>query len=459
MQMSPRSPRLRRYAAAALATVAAVAGTVAATVPAEAAPACGTQWRAEYFPNTTLTGNAGGVRCEAAVDHVWGTKAPGVGTIPADKFSARWTLTKTFAAGSYTFTTQSDDGVRVFLDAGTSREKLVLSNWKPHGLTTNTADVAVAAGTHTVTVEYYDWSGSATIKASIAGAGPAPSPAPANPGVPARAAGHWYADQAGVPTGSLGCDSNSGTPAAKALATQWDYWDRCGGSAVSAAAEGLPATPWKGDRVVKWHKPAGDSNVYQKLNRTLNKDNFPRGTGKNTDAGSPADASGRYIAYQYIPSKRFTLNPGHGWVILSEFKENYRDSAGNWQQDSTWGVACNNFSGTTRCAFSPHKSKTFALSDFTDRWVKWEYRVYQGAKDKTGHGGRIELYADDKLVDTGYESEKHVGSAAFGPLGRTLGWVWIVGQYTSNQDTNGVPDYRKTDVTSYVGLSAILPLP
>ncbi|MCW2567859.1 MAG: hypothetical protein JWN54_1956, partial [Mycobacterium sp.] len=34
MQMSPRSPHLRRYAAAALATAAAVAGTFAATLPA-----------------------------------------------------------------------------------------------------------------------------------------------------------------------------------------------------------------------------------------------------------------------------------------------------------------------------------------------------------------------------------------------------------------------------------------
>ena len=463
MQMSPRSPHLRRYAAAALATAAAVAGTFAATLPAKAATIdCGTQWRAEYFPNTTLTGTAGAVRCEAAVDHAWGTKAPGVGRIPADKFSVRWTTTKTFAAGDYTFKTQSDDGVQVILDQGTSRQKPVIVNWRPHGLTTDRAVVPMSAGTHTVTVLYYDWTGSATVTASI-GAGaaaPSPAPAPATPaGVPARAAGHWYADLAGVPVGSGGCGASSGTATAKALSQQWDYWDNCGSSAVSAAAEGLPATPWKGDRVVKWHKAAGDSNVYQKLNRTLTKDNFPHGTGSNANTGSPADASGRYIVYQYIPSAKFTLNPGHGWVILSEFKENYRDASGGWHQDSSWGVACNNFSGSARCSFAPHGSPTFALSSYTDRWVKWEYRVYQGAKDKTGHGGRIELYADDKLVDTGYNSQKKVGSAIYAPLNRTLGLVWIVGQYTSNQDTNGVPDYRNTDVTSYVGLSTILPLP
>jgi hypothetical protein len=91
--------------------------------------------------------------------------------------------------------------------------------------------------------------------------------------------------------------------------------------------------------------------------------------------------------------------------------------------------------------------------------VKFEYRMYQGAKDTTGHGGRIELYIDDRLMDTGYDSEEPVGSAAFAPLSATESWVWIAGQYTSRQMTNGVPDYQNTDVTSYVGLSTVLPLP
>jgi hypothetical protein len=256
----------------------------------------------------------------------------------------------------------------------------------------------------------------------------------------------------------MGCDSGSSNAAAQALAKQWDYWDNCGGSVVSAASEGLPATPWQGDNIVKWHKPLGDSNVYQKLNRTLTKDNFPHGVG-SANTGSPADVSGRYIVYKYIPSAKFKLNPSHGWAVLAAFKENYNDAAGNWHQDQTWTLACNNFSGSNRCGMSPHNSPSFALSNYTDRWVKWEFRVYQGAKDKTGHGGRIELYADDRLLDTGYESEMHVGSAAHSPLSRTKAFVFHTGQYTSNQDTNGVPDYRNTEVTSYVGLSAILPLP
>jgi hypothetical protein len=210
--------------------------------------------------------------------------------------------------------------------------------------------------------------------------------------------------------------------------------------------------------VFRWRKPAGDSNVYQKLNRTFTKDNWPSGSGSSLNTGSPADASGIYTVSQYIPSARFRLSPGHGWVILSEFKENYIDSAGTWHQDPTWGLGCSNFSGVTRCSMTPHSSTSFLLSDYMDRWVKWEYRLYQGAKDKSGHGGRVELWADGKLLDTGYESQRHVGSAAFSPLAQTRAWVWIAGQYTSNQTAGGVPDYQNTDVTSYIGRSSVTPL-
>jgi hypothetical protein len=281
--------------------------------------------------------------------------------------------------------------------------------------------------------------------------------------LPARAAlesvsGWWFSDIENVPAGSGGCGYDSGTTTANELTKQWDYWDQCGLSVVSASAEGLPTAP-NGGNVIKWHKPLNDPNVYQKVNRTLTKDNWPSApAGSNANTGSPADVSGRYVVYQYIPSDKFHLNPSHGWVVLNEFKENFIDSSGQWQQYSTWGIGCNNFSGPITCSLNPHSNPEFVLSDYMDRWVRWEYRIYQGNKDTSGHGGRIELYADDQLVDTGYESEMHVGSAAYAPLSSTQAWVWVAGQYTSNQDTNGTPDYVNTDVTSYIDASAILPL-
>jgi hypothetical protein len=269
----------------------------------------------------------------------------------------------------------------------------------------------------------------------------------------------WTSTQTSVPVGDPGCSNQSRTATALALVKEWDYWDSCGGTEVSNAAERLPATPWGGDRVFRWRKPAGSSAVYQKLNRTFTKDNWPGGSPGPSVAntGSPANVSGIYTVYQYIPSARFRLNPGHGWVLLTQFKENYTDSSGRWHQDPLWRVGCDNFSGAIKCNLSPHHSPSFALAPYMDRWVKWEYRVYQGAKDTTGHGGRIEIWVDGKLMDTGYESQLHVGSGALAPLSRTHAWVWIVGQYTSNQTTNGVPDYQNTDVTSYVGRSSVTP--
>jgi hypothetical protein len=284
---------------------------------------------------------------------------------------------------------------------------------------------------------------------------------------PARsdAAHYWRADLAGITPGDMGCVSNAGelSATASAVKAQWGYWDNCGGSVVDIAAEGLPAAPWGGDRAIKWHKPAGDSNVYQKLSRSFSQENWP--DGKNVPLGqSPVDVSARYIVYKYLPSDQIKLNPDHGWLVLMSFKENYLDTDSEFRQDGIgWKVGCNNFTpgyaGALRCQMT--SKKQFALADYTDRWVKWEYRLYQGARDKSGNGGRVELYADDKLIDFGVEGENgsaHVGSAAFSPLGRTQAWVWTAGQYTSNQVTDGIPDYLDTSMTSYVGLSAVLPL-
>ena len=83
-----------------------------------------------------------------------------------------------------------------------------------------------------------------------------------------------------MPLGDAGCSADSRTPTATALAKEWDYWDSCGGAEVSASAEGLPAQPRGGDRVFRWRKPAGNSQVYQKLNRTFTKDNWPARLGR-----------------------------------------------------------------------------------------------------------------------------------------------------------------------------------
>ncbi|WP_091411080.1 hypothetical protein [Friedmanniella luteola] len=272
------------------------------------------------------------------------------------------------------------------------------------------------------------------------------------------AAKWWSADLTGIPVGPMNCDKYASTATVLALRKQWNHWDNCGGTVVSPAAEGLPAPPGSRGPVVRWRKPAGDPNVYQKLNRTFTRANWPVGGTDDTTSGSPPDVSARYQAYLYIPSDDFVLNPEHGWAQLLQFKEDYTDASGRWHQDPLWAMGVHNFSGTLQGGLWPHDKRTFDLASYMDRWVQWEFRLYQGDRDDTGRGGRIELWADGELLDTGYESEGHVGSAARSPLSRARAWVWIAGPYTSNQTTNGVPDYRRTHVTTYVGPSRILPL-
>src|SRR5207253_6923378 len=109
---------------------------------------------AEYFSNTTLAPPATRTACEGAPNYTWGAGGPA--GLPVDNFSARWTGSPTFSAGSYTFTVRADDGVRLFLD-GT----LIIDGWKDQSATTYTTTQALSAGPHEVKIEYYERGGSA----------------------------------------------------------------------------------------------------------------------------------------------------------------------------------------------------------------------------------------------------------------------------------------------------------
>ena len=87
----------------------------------------------------------------------------GVGAAPsvgADTFSGRFTKTVTLTAGTYEFTTTSDDGVRVFVDGSP-----VIDKWVNQAPTTWAGTRAVTAGEHTIVVEYYENTGGAVIQA------------------------------------------------------------------------------------------------------------------------------------------------------------------------------------------------------------------------------------------------------------------------------------------------------
>ena len=106
-------------------------------------------WKGEYFAGTELAGSPLMVRDDGdgSLGFDWGTGGPGC-QVPADGFSARFTRTASFAAGTQRFTVTSDDGVRVFVD-----DTLLLDKWIDQGPTTYSFDVALSAGSHTVKAE------------------------------------------------------------------------------------------------------------------------------------------------------------------------------------------------------------------------------------------------------------------------------------------------------------------
>jgi len=81
--------------------------------------------------------------------------------LPADRFGAEWKGVLTPASTTkYTFTTESDDGVRVWVN-----NRLIIDRWNDHAPQIDTADMDLEAGkAYPVTVQYYENYGDATMR-------------------------------------------------------------------------------------------------------------------------------------------------------------------------------------------------------------------------------------------------------------------------------------------------------
>lgn len=88
----------------------------------------------------------------------WGLGSPNA-AIKSDQFIASYTKTQTFEAGTYNFTVTADDGVRVLID-----NVPVINKWLDQAATTYNASRDISAGTHTVTVQYYENIGEASLR-------------------------------------------------------------------------------------------------------------------------------------------------------------------------------------------------------------------------------------------------------------------------------------------------------
>jgi hypothetical protein len=116
------------------------------------------QWRGAYFSNVDLIGAPIVVRNDDAIDFDWGHAAPASG-LPEDGFSVRWARTLAFTEGLYRFDALVDDGLRLFVDG-----YLVIDEWRDGGRREVKAERRLAAGNHSLRVEYYERVGRASVQ-------------------------------------------------------------------------------------------------------------------------------------------------------------------------------------------------------------------------------------------------------------------------------------------------------
>ena len=154
----PRALRVEYYERSGVAVARVRWEKVSSSIPES------TAWRGEYFNNVDLRGDPVLVRNDRApsgsggIEFDWRGLAPAAG-LPADLFSVRWTRMVSFEAGTYRFRATVDDGVRLFVDG-----VLVIDEWRDGAQREVSATRGLAAGLHSLRMEYYERGGVAVAR-------------------------------------------------------------------------------------------------------------------------------------------------------------------------------------------------------------------------------------------------------------------------------------------------------
>jgi hypothetical protein len=124
------------------------------------APAQGTGLKAVYYNNTKYDGSPKIVRTDPKIDFNWRYGGPSTG-VGFDTFAVEWNgYVLAPYTGSYTFYTQSDDGVYFWIN-----NKLSIEDWRSHPVKENSTTINLQAGTkYKIRLQYYDRYGAASIK-------------------------------------------------------------------------------------------------------------------------------------------------------------------------------------------------------------------------------------------------------------------------------------------------------
>lgn len=106
-------------------------------------------------------------RMDQKIDFNWGTGAPNTSRVAENLFAIRWTGQLSIpASGDWTFFTETDDGVRLYIN-GT----LLVDQWVDQGATEHSGNIALTAGLADIVMEYYENGGGAVARLRWQGPG------------------------------------------------------------------------------------------------------------------------------------------------------------------------------------------------------------------------------------------------------------------------------------------------
>ncbi|MFI5385378.1 MAG: PA14 domain-containing protein [Fimbriimonadales bacterium] len=228
-------------------------------------------------------------RVDPNVNFNWGVGSPDP-VVPNVNFSARWNGTITpVATGNYTFTTTSDDGVRLWVNG-----QLVISDWNDHAATNDTsASVSLAAGQpYDIRLDFYQhlvysvmqlqWTPPASVLQAI-------PPSVLSPN-PLRLANYTYADlSSSYNQDGYSFSTNKGD-------------GNLGGSARTFPAELVPSTiRYNGVRFTLGPTADGSENVVKCAGQTL-----------TMPSGSYTSVRVLCVSTNGTQSDRFTLDYSDG---------------------------------------------------------------------------------------------------------------------------------------------------
>jgi hypothetical protein len=131
---------------------------LALTASVASAQSSNALWFVKYFNNPNLSGAAVQTDSVGVIDYNWGNGTPKTG-VNVDSWSGQWTSNIQFPAGTYRFTTVSDDGVRLYVG-----DKHIITDWNKHPALTNVATVSLSGGSYPVALDYFDDVGAALLR-------------------------------------------------------------------------------------------------------------------------------------------------------------------------------------------------------------------------------------------------------------------------------------------------------